>query len=160
MNWRKSLTTGHGRANRRMLSIFLPAFSVTRMAIWIQVAVNAPVECDDVSSVGVLEFLDVARHPIASECCLEDLGYNSVSTDLIAGCHQDRRMKDNVLIEGGYRSGKIASFQRAREGSLCHSSVSHRAVADIFWPMPARRRHADTENARNVFSVECRPSTA
>jgi hypothetical protein len=69
-------------------------------------------------------------------------------------------MKDNVLIEGGYRSGKIASFQRAREGSLCHSSVSHRAVADIFWPMPARRRHADTENARNVFSVECRPSTA
>jgi hypothetical protein len=70
-----------------------------------------------------------------------------------------RRMKDNVLIEGGYRSGKIASFQRAREGSLCHS-VSHCAVADIFWPMPARRGHADTENARNVFSVECRPSTA
>jgi hypothetical protein len=25
MNWRKSLTTGHGRANRRMLSTFLAA---------------------------------------------------------------------------------------------------------------------------------------
>jgi hypothetical protein len=89
-----------------------------------QVTVNAPVECDYVSSVGVLEFLDVAGHPIASECCLKDLDYNGVTTDLIAGCRQDRRMKDNVLIEGSYRSGKVAGFQRGREASLCHSSDS------------------------------------
>jgi hypothetical protein len=89
-----------------------------------QVAVNAPVECDDVSSVWVLEFLHVAGHPIASECCLKDLDYNGMPTDLIAGCRQDRRMKDNVVIEGSYRSGKIASFQRGREDSLCHSGDS------------------------------------
>jgi hypothetical protein len=40
-----------------------------------QVAVDAPVECDDVSSVGVLEFLDIAGHPIASECCPKDLDF-------------------------------------------------------------------------------------
>jgi hypothetical protein len=34
-------------------------------------------------------------------------------------------MKDNVLIEGGYGSRKIASFQRSREDSLRHSGASH-----------------------------------
>ena len=29
-------------------------------------------------------------------------------------------MKDNVLIEGSYCSGKIAGFQCGRENSLCH----------------------------------------
>jgi hypothetical protein len=90
-----------------------------------QVAVNAPVESDDVSSVGVWELLHVPGHPIASECCLKDLGYNGVPPDLIGSCRQDRRMKDNVLIEGGYRSRKIASFQRSCEGSLGHSRDSH-----------------------------------
>jgi hypothetical protein len=65
---------------------------------------------DDVSPVEVLEFLHVPGHPIASECCLKDLGYNGMPTDLIAGCRQDRRMKDNILIEGGYCSQKIDSF--------------------------------------------------
>jgi hypothetical protein len=86
-----------------------------------RVTVDAPVECDDVSAVGVLELIDVAGHPIASKCCLKDLDYNGVPADLIAGCRQDRRMKDNVLIESSYRGGKIASFQRGREDSLCHS---------------------------------------
>ena len=86
--------------------------------------INAPVESDYVSSVGVLEFLHVSGHPITSECCLKDLDYNGVPTDLIACCRQDRRMKDNVVIEGSYRSGKIASFQCPREDSLCHSGDS------------------------------------
>jgi len=86
MNWRNSLTTGHGRANRRMLSAFLAAFSVTRMAIWIRLPSMLPSITDDVSPVEVLEFLHVPGHPIASECCLKDLGYNGVPTDLIAGC--------------------------------------------------------------------------
>jgi hypothetical protein len=30
-------------------------------------------------------------------------------------------MKANVLIEGSYRGGKIASLQRGREDSLCYS---------------------------------------
>jgi hypothetical protein len=38
----ESLTTGHGRANSRMLSIFLAAFSVTRMAIWIRLPSMLP----------------------------------------------------------------------------------------------------------------------
>jgi len=42
MNSRKSLTVGHGRANRRMLSAFLAAFSVTRMAIWIRLPSMLP----------------------------------------------------------------------------------------------------------------------
>src|ERR1700730_5845658 len=87
--------------------------------------VNAPVECDDVSSVGVLEFLHIPGHPIASESCLKDLGYSGVSTDLIAGCRQDRRMKDNILIEGCYCSQKIVRFQRSRESSLWHGGDSH-----------------------------------
>jgi hypothetical protein len=33
-------------------------------------------------------------------------------------------MKDNVLIECGYRSRQIDSVQRGREGSLCHSGDS------------------------------------
>ena len=33
-------------------------------------------------------------------------------------------MKDNILIEGGYCSQKIDSFQRSREGSLCHRGDS------------------------------------
>jgi hypothetical protein len=37
-------------------------------------------------------------------------------------------MKDNVLIEGGYRSRKIASFQRRRQDSLCHSREAPRFV--------------------------------
>jgi hypothetical protein len=90
-----------------------------------QVAVNAPIESNDVSPVGVREFLHVPGHPIASECCLKDLGHNGVPPDLIGSCRQYRRMKDNVLIEGGYRSQKIASFQRSCEGSLCHSCVFH-----------------------------------
>src|SRR4029077_9389538 len=76
-----------------------------------QVAANAPIECDDVSSVGVLEFVHVAGHPKASECRLKDLDNDGVPPDLIACCRQDRRMKDNALIEGGHRSGKIASCQ-------------------------------------------------
>jgi len=51
----------------------------------------------------------------------EGLGYNGVPTDLIAGCRQDRRMKDHILMQDGYRSRKIGSFQRSREGSLCHT---------------------------------------
>jgi len=74
-----------------------------------QVAVNAAVENDNVSSVGVLEFLHVPGHPIASECRLKNFGYNGVPTDLIARCRQDRRMKANILIEDGYGSWKIDS---------------------------------------------------
>ena len=44
--------------------------------------------------------------------------------DLISGRRQDRRMKNNILIEGSYRGGKIASFQRDREDSLGHASGS------------------------------------
>src|SRR5689334_16641544 len=83
-----------------------------------QVAVNAPVEHDDVSFVGILEYLHVLWLVVANECCLKDLGYNGVPTDLIAGCRQDRRMKDNILIEDGYCSRKIDRFQRRRERRL------------------------------------------
>jgi hypothetical protein len=79
-----------------------------------QVAANATIECDDVPSVRVLEFLDVAGRPTASEHCLKDLGYNCVPTDLVAGCRQDRRMKDNVLIEGRCGGAKIARRQRGQ----------------------------------------------
>ena len=88
--------------------------------------INPPVESDYVSSVGVLEFLHVPGPPITSECCLKDLDYNGVPTDLVAGCRQDRRMKDNVLIEGGYRSRRIASFQCSRQDSLRHSGETPR----------------------------------
>jgi hypothetical protein len=66
----------------------------------------------------VLEFLHVARHPIASECCLKDLGYNGMPTDFIAGCRQDRRVKDNVLTEGATAAGR--------------SPVSNAAVSLLF----------------------------
>jgi hypothetical protein len=71
-----------------------------------------------------LGFLDIAGHPVASECCLKDLDYNAVLTYLVAGCRQVRRMKDNVLADGSLRSAKIASLQRSREDSLCHSGDS------------------------------------
>src|SRR6266436_4914069 len=76
MNWRKSLTIGHGRAN------IADAFHLTGRTLRYEngdldeVAVNTTIECDDVSSVKVLEFLDVAGHPIAGECRLENLDYN------------------------------------------------------------------------------------
>jgi hypothetical protein len=124
MNWRNSFTIGHGRANRRMLSTFFGSILCDEDGDLDQVAVNAPVESNDVSSVGVLEFLHVPRHPLANECCLKDLGHDWVPTNLIAGCRQDRRMKDNVLIEGGDRSRKIAGFQRGGEGSLRHGGES------------------------------------
>jgi hypothetical protein len=49
-----------------MLSIFLAAFLRYGDSDLDQVAVDAPVESDDVSSVGVLEFLYVPGDPIAS----------------------------------------------------------------------------------------------
>jgi hypothetical protein len=61
-----------------------------------------------------------AGHPDASECRLKDFDDCSEPPDFIAGRRQDRRMKDNVLIEGSYCSGKIAGFQCGREDSLCH----------------------------------------
>src|SRR5271166_3564737 len=76
-----------------------------------EVAVYTAVECDDISSVGILEFFHVAGHPDASECRLKDFDDCSEPPDFIAGRRQDRRMKDNVLIEGTYCSGKIAGFQ-------------------------------------------------
>jgi hypothetical protein len=45
-------------------------------------------------------------------------------TDLVAGCCQDRRMKDNVLIETRCGGGKIARYQRDREG-FCHNGDSY-----------------------------------
>ena len=55
-----------------------------------EVAANTTIERDNVSSVKVLEFLDVAGHPIAGECRLENLDHNGMPTDLIAGRSQDR----------------------------------------------------------------------
>ena len=55
MNWRKSLTIGHGRAN------IADAFHLTGRTLCYEdgdldeVAVNTAIECDDVSSVKVLE---------------------------------------------------------------------------------------------------------
>ena len=84
MNWRNSFTIGHGRANRRMLSTsFWQSILCDEDGDLDQVAVNAPVESNDVSSVGVLEFLHVPRHPIANECCLKDPGHDWVSTNLV-----------------------------------------------------------------------------
>jgi hypothetical protein len=64
-----------------------------------QVAIDAAVEGDDVSSVGILEFIHVARHPDASERCLENFDDNRLPSNLVADCRQDRRMKDNILIK-------------------------------------------------------------
>ena len=117
---RKSLTTGHGRANTRMLPTFLVEFSVTG---W-RSGSDCPERCTvedavaNVSSVGVLEFVHVPGHPTASERSLGGTRPTTVcSSYLVARCRQERRMKDNILIEGSYRSGKIASFQRGREDS-------------------------------------------
>jgi hypothetical protein len=120
MHWRNSLTTGHGRANRRMLSSFLAPFSVTRTAILDQVAVNAPVESDDVSSCFGIPPRCGASH---SKRMLSEgswLHAHGLHRRLSPGSASERQRLDR----GRYRSRKIASFQRGREPSLRHSADS------------------------------------
>jgi hypothetical protein len=94
MHWRNSLTTGHGRANRRMLRLFGSILCYEDGDLN-QVAVNAPVESDDVSSVGVLEFLHVPGHSIASN-----------GMTLSGWVRISRQGKSHALDTSGRRTGR------------------------------------------------------
>ena len=110
MHSRNTFTTGHGRACTRMLTTLLAEFSVTRMAICIRLPRTLP---SNVTMYRPSGFLNVTGHPTAGERSLEDPAYNDMSPYLVACCRQDRRMKDNILIEGCGGGDKIASGQRA-----------------------------------------------
>ena len=154
MHSRKSFTIGHGRASTRMLTTFLAEFSRYEDSDLDPVAPNAAFECDNVPSIGILEFLNVTGHPTASERSLEDSAYNGMPSHLVACCRQDWRMKDNILIEGRCGGAEIASRQRCREDSLCHSGSSsvvgqvkasaRQLLADLSLPYGIRPRRPST----------------
>jgi hypothetical protein len=114
------------------------------MAIWMRLPSILPLNVTMYRPSGFWKFLDVAGHPIADERRLENLDYNSMPTDLIAGRSQDRRVKDNVLIEGSYRSRKIASFQRGCEDPLCQCGDS--------WAGDGVKRDSVSIGARSLSS--------